>query len=450
MNSAFLDGITDNFLFLLAGVVLFFIAAIYFKKNLFLVLLFFLVGFLDYFGFNSLIDKPIKIYFVDLFIFYIILYFFIKISKSTKHNLETKFLKISLIYFIVGIIPLLVGFLSGYSPNDIFGDFRRLYIYPFAILLPFEFLSSKRDVNSVLRVISLGVLIIAITAFARVITGKTWDPAQFLIRGDWRAISYPSGIFVNFIICVVYSYLLFRMTSKYKIYLYLALFILVVVVIFSGYRLLWVLTAFSIFLITLIKAIKLKNAVYFVKKLFIFIFLLVIVILLIKFIFPSRFEILLNRFYQEVLNYDFTLTSRYFAWRTAITEFLAHPIFGVGLGDQFSFWGIDSRGNNHYFEITTHNVILNYLYQTGLVGFLIFLFFQFNIFSVLIECIKKTNYSFLIIGFFVGLLSYFIMGNFQPTFENPCEIFLYYLLAGVAFTYSINVLKKPGRENGQT
>ena len=70
---------------------------------------------------------------------------------------------------------------------------------------------------------------------------------------------------------------------------------------------------------------------------------------------------------------DFTSTSRLALWSTAATLFLQHPVLGVGYGNYRSLYN-DYLPGVAPNELDTHNLYLQFLAETGIIGFAAFFF----------------------------------------------------------------------------
>lgn len=63
---------------------------------------------------------------------------------------------------------------------------------------------------------------------------------------------------------------------------------------------------------------------------------------------------------------------RYYVFGAALKEFVQYPIFGRGLGFELTYFQMTSIGDFVGNKGTTHNLFLDVLYQTGIVGFVFF------------------------------------------------------------------------------
>lgn len=68
---------------------------------------------------------------------------------------------------------------------------------------------------------------------------------------------------------------------------------------------------------------------------------------------------------------DFTQESRLALWGAAVGMFVGHPVLGVGFGNYRSLYN-DYLGSNGPDQLDAHNLYLQFLADTGVVGFLVF------------------------------------------------------------------------------
>ncbi|OLC89412.1 MAG: hypothetical protein AUH86_25645 [Acidobacteria bacterium 13_1_40CM_4_58_4] len=121
-------------------------------------------------------------------------------------------------------------------------------------------------------------------------------------------------------------------------------------------------------------------------------------------------------------------------WRVAWREFLEHPILGIGPNCIYIYnrqYAID--------VLHTHNFILNWLAEGGLVGALPF----FAIISVLIRrsyniCLNPIQVPGLkrvCVALYVSLLSTLLHGLVEPTFQGPQYSVIFWSCAALIFLY---------------
>lgn len=122
-------------------------------------------------------------------------------------------------------------------------------------------------------------------------------------------------------------------------------------------------------------------------------------------------------FYMETSSSD----ARFIFWDDAIDIFFTHPITGIG----FYY---------DYCAANPHNVILDLLMRSGLIG----LFIAMSIIFFILKNIKdKLNDNF-IRGCFMGLVAFFIHGLFEIVFFSYIADFMIWTLIGAMMGYVHN------------
>ena len=80
-----------------------------------------------------------------------------------------------------------------------------------------------------------------------------------------------------------------------------------------------------------------------------------------------------------------TIYSRIILWEAAINAFLSHPINGIGIGQftllsgKYSILGQTALFKDNIQGLSTHNIVLSYLAETGILGIISLLYLQFSL-----------------------------------------------------------------------
>lgn len=120
-------------------------------------------------------------------------------------------------------------------------------------------------------------------------------------------------------------------------------------------------------------------------------------------------------FGDTTINTNELTSNRLLLWGNALREFKKSPIFGIGWG---MFQTINTNGN-----LNTHNLFIQLLCETGLIGFILILVPLFSLYFESYKLLKKTQIincdcsikSMINLSF--GMQTYFWMLNFMdPTF----------------------------------
>jgi O-antigen ligase len=160
---------------------------------------------------------------------------------------------------------------------------------------------------------------------------------------------------------------------------------------------------------------------------------LIFVLLCLRFFFPELYLLLFEKIAFQVLEFEFQSNIRYFAWRAALSRFFNSPIFGVGIGDQFEFLAYNSQGLLYTSRLTTHNIILSILYQTGIIGATLFVMINLRILAYMWRQLPlcDSKYRGLIAGMIASYLGALAMAMFQPLLESPGAVVAFYLWVGI-------------------
>lgn len=393
----------------------------------------------DFIGYVPLLSASIKIYLADgIILLMAVLCLRALSNRESMRSLASPVTGLLVINFFFGFFALLVGFGSGHQFNDVVGDFRRFFFYPLATLAALGYILRRTDIRKLILLFSVVLLVISGIALVRVAKGQTWDPAQFAEKGDFRAIGYFTGVIVVMGLGVFYGFSLVSRGYR-KWASVLASGLLIGVGFLSGYRLLWALLVMTPLFVSWTAYRGQRRNLRLILALLITAALLIGALVVAQYLFADRFLLMKTKFQERVLGFSFQDNIRYVAWKAAWNRFASSPIIGAGIGDQFSFWGINSAGNPHLFRLTTHNVFLAILYQTGVLGGGIFLVIHLRIvwyvwtrLPQIEPCIRAP-----LTGMLSGYLAALALGMFQPLFESPGAIVGFYLWLGMM----LNVLR---------
>ena len=388
--------------------------------------------FFDLIGYWPLLEKPLRVYTADgiLLLLAILPIKLLTRRVSLKELFASPISRLLGLNLLYGGIALVMGFAAGHALNDVLGDFRRFYVYPLAFFVVLSNVFSLKDVRKLTMGLGLALLVISSIALGRVITGNTWDPAQFRRAGDFRAIGYFTGVIVVMGIGI-FSGIGFSV-KKNRVLFFLTVSVSLVVVLLSGYRLLWILAGMALISMSIFALGKKGNTVQLVLAVLLWLGLLGGFVVVAQRLFPDLWLLWSEKFLVGVLGFSFESNARYFAWQTAWEKFLSSPIIGIGIGDQFEFLLRNSRGYFQTGNATTHNILLDLLYQTGAIGGGLFLLIHFMVLKTVWGRLKghKLETRLPLLGMLIGYLSCLVMSMFQPTLDAPGAIVAVYLWCG--------------------
>jgi O-antigen ligase len=404
----------------------------FYYRVAFFVFLFTLVSSFDWLGYSPILVKPIKLYVADgILLFMLALIARVLTRKVRISQLRTPITGLLVLNFLYGFVAIAWGLIVGHEPNNVLGDFRRIFLYPLSVLIALSCFSSEADFRRAIKFFGVALLPIIGTAWDRVVTRQSWEPEAFTPVGDFRAIGYFTGVIVIMGTGVFYGFGMER--TKYRIFLLMLVGLLLGSALVSGYRLLWITAIVTVVFVSYWALGTRKYTVRALRNFVLVAFFFVSLILLVQTFFPDLYRVFIEKFYERVLGFDFRGDLRFYAWATAWRKFINAPLLGVGIGDQFTVWAVNSMGQPHLFEITTHNVLLSVLYQTGLVGGGLFLMIHGTVVYYLWKKLKRIDPRFRvgIAGAFAGYLAALSMGMLQPLFETPGAVVITYVWVGM-------------------
>ena len=158
-----------------------------------------------------------------------------------------------------------------------------------------------------------------------------------------------------------------------------------------------ILISFGILLVFIALFVKeKKTSIFFNIFIYVFLFLSISFILLYNLGFTSHIITRIKQFFSS----EGTISIRLLLWRTAWESFITHPFTGIGSGGfaRYSILYVLSTGNFGSYEMSavesgvgTHNLFLNVLSETGLVGAIAYLAYFIIVIRFLFKIIKKYN-----------------------------------------------------------
>lgn len=263
-----------------------------------------------------------------------------------------------------------------------------------------------------------------------------------LYTGFTHQTAYTAGYLINGIGAFMLSY---KINSKKNIYIDIFICImLLIALILTGKRAHFLFMIISLFLIYLYSAIKTKKIKEFYKT---FAIALTIIAAIIGIMYIINVDIFIKRIYDTIIGIlqgkDIS-NGRTILYKEAWSNFLENPIFGIGWR-QFSekYMGILINGKKSH----PHNIYLQLLAETGIVGFTLFIIpliyviiKTIKILSIILEKNKKNEiyweyslmYSLYIQIFFI---LYGLTGN---VLTDKSFLSIYFLACSITGTALIN------------
>lgn len=429
------ENIKFLFLIMIAGlsVILLVFLPLSITKNVLSFYFFVFIAAYDFVGYAPIFSVPIKIFFADgILLFMVVLVMQLLFNRVSIQELKSPITLLILLNFAFGILAVIIGYYVGNTTNNVLGDFRRFFLYPLVALLPLSIKIKRSDLKKIFIIFCLALLSICVIGIIRVITNTSWDPEQFSATNQFRAIGYFSGILLCIGVGLVYSVSLNYRGWK-KAALLLVLFLFEAAIFASGYRLLWILGVFLPLFITYFSSKGFGKALRLLGILIVIVIFLAALSYIVESLSPDVYYRLINRIYTTINDLDFRNNVRYFAWTSAWSKFMSSPIMGIGIGNQFEFISLSSNGQYVISHLTTHNILMSLLYQTGIIGAGLFLAihasFTFEIWMGMSRISRHNQIP--LLGMLAGYFSALVMGMVQPSFESPGAIVVFYFFMGI-------------------
>ena len=315
-----------------------------------------------------------------------------------KKNYELDlFYKLIFVYLII----LFTTFFSNYFENSFIGFSKniRYFIYLYSFYLFFD----TKFLKIYFYIISLLILFITIDLFIQYNFGSDIFGFKPDLQVNKQRLNGPfddeyiAGTYLYKISIPLIGYLLYKL--KYKLSFFF-IFLCLIAIIFTGERMALLLFIFSLFLILI-----------FLKKfkLLFLISLLILITLIFSYFNFSQVQFKMNEFFYAII--DFKNSGHGAHYLAAWTIFLENPIIGSGFrtfrevcSEDFVNLALVNKTIAPHCTTHPHNIYLEALSDTGLVGFIGLLFMIF-IFSN--KVIKEKLYQNEYVGFVALFISIF-------------------------------------------
>ena len=381
-------------------------------KDIFLILTFLaslIISAISNYSYNSFVLKAMINLILLIFIYFD--YKQLKKKKGISYRIDYKLILIILLLIILPAITLI------YTKNLIFGFEKLLYLIigTIPLILASNYLLKTFINDRFYKFIEILVVI----CIVGVISSLILKPFQFGTLYKFSLENWSHVIFGRFIAAtsLIIFMLSFNTDGKRFILLSSITILLVFGTFYSGLRAASIgITIFMlIFYIYSLYKKKLKT----VHKIFpVFIFLMASILIIISFknnkVVEQRFENMTD-FNQLTFNEDAAIGARIEAYKISIERFEKHPIIGLGFGGFRTYYKSDLPIWIKY----PHNIFLEALVETGIIGFILFIYLLIMVYK------KLYKISFELFLFFIFSLWLAMFSKDIPTNSM--------LLIGIAF-----------------
>jgi len=392
----------------------------YFPKNLplFLIPLYPILDFFIRRGFPSLAS-----YWDEGFIILLLLIILLRVKKK-----EIKFTSLIIPVLIFLLFLLFSAYFSSIDYRVAIDGIRSyLEMFLFFLIL-INYIEDKKTVNVLLDIASVVLLIISLYGIFQFIfkvsIPRTWIDKDLETSISTRAFSIfgSPNAFAGYLILLLPTFFMLFIEEK-KISKKIYYFLVVLISLFALFFTLSRAAQLSIIASFILFALLYKDKRYF----------LVVLLVLLAFIsipqIRTRFMSLVSPIYIEKLK----TFGRIYRWNLALSIFSLHPLSGVGPG---GFGGAVASRLGMFEGLYVDNYYLKTLVETGIFGFLSFLYLIFSILkkgiSNFIKLFDEKSKS-LSLGIFLGILAFFLNNFTENLWEIPVLSVTLWML--VSFLY---------------
>ncbi|HPD18250.1 MAG TPA: O-antigen ligase family protein [Candidatus Goldiibacteriota bacterium] len=319
---------------------------------------------------------------------------------------------------------------SIYGVYEDFEGIITIINYVLFFYLATNFIKTKKDVFKYVYVILGATFIISLYGLAQNLGWDfvKWNPETYSPERFFSTLGNPNFLAAYLVETIPIIFILFFITDKTpgKLFILIVLILSIVILFLTKSRagfLSFLVTVFFILIYTFLDARKKENELFSKNKIWFMFFALTIILTLFLPIVREAFQTLWERSRNLFSFKGIILTPRIYIWKSALMMFKDNPILGTGV-DTFQvifpyyrlpiYWQLEWNGTPE----KTHNVFLQILSTEGIIGFgfylLLFVTFLKKSFN-LIFGEKDITRRYLIFGFFMAVIAFYVQGLFNYT-----------------------------------
>lgn len=365
----------------------------------------------------------------------------------TSNRGERTILLLQIALTTFGLIALANGIvLKGFGLNDALGDYRRMFFYPLAMLIP-PLLGFTQGVMARLRHALLGgMALVMLTGLYRLATGQTWAEDYFLEADSTpRLLSYTETLTLT--VGVAWLAATLR-TAKLTVMRIAALGLATLAASFlliSGWRIAILYGLFApAFALIFVGWLKHETVGGLLRGAFILVLLIVLSFVGALQFMPEYGTEVVDKMRTRFVEFDPSEDQRIYSTITALEYFAEDPVLGAGMGHQFFMFKRGSDGTFMGVEATTHNMYIDYFYKSGVMGLFLLLSVH-GVFLVyfLRRCRRlRRKFHSLATGLFVGYLCIMTSAMLEP-FQTAGIVSLYFTMGFLLVLLRFTAPEKP-------
>jgi hypothetical protein len=323
-----------------------------------------------------------------------------------------------------GAFSALNGVGRGLVLRDVVGDFRRLYFYAWAFLVPLGFRYGRRHLRLIAPALLAGCGIALLFGLYRLVTGNFFYPNDE-INIFPRLLVDDEVVSLALLVAYCTALLMAKRSRKVKLAALGLAGLAAAMMCFSGWRMGIAEALLSPLLVVTIMARNRGRGVIGIGlRLAVVVSVLAVGVGCAFFLFSGKADRVVFMLKERIASFGTPMSSdsdtRYYAYRQALENYSSHPVLGAGLGDDLTYTKKTTGGTFIYIQGTTHNIFLDLLYQTGPVGLLLFVSIH-GLFSLYLwRRIRRTDplYEPVAVALFAGYLCTLAHYSFEPAWVS--------------------------------
>ena len=270
-----------------------------------------------------------------------------------------------------GVVEVANGvYIDGLELRDAIGDFRRIYVYMLAVLIPVGLPIKSSLLRKMPYVFAVGGAGAILFGLNRMRTGVLYHSFTSHVDSP-RILGDNELVALTFLLAYVVALVAAKANPIKKLLAIPFGAAAVAFMLLSGWRYGIVLALgvppMTLVVVGLMKNVKLGRLALRAVPVALVVVLGAVIVFSV-FEETSNYVWQMRRARQQMDQQD----GRIAAYATALDEYAQKPVIGTGLGHQLVFFAVTSSGKMLGREGTTHNIFIDVLYQTGAIGFLIF------------------------------------------------------------------------------
>jgi O-antigen ligase len=283
---------------------------------------------------------------------------------------------------LYALLPLGAGLLVAHNAmTDVMGDVRRFYVYPLAMLVPLFVPIPAWQRDRLHAAFVAACFLLLLMGAYRLASGARWAEDIYSLSTSEivqpRILSHTEAMNLTAVAAFLTATV---RTARYPVNRLAALVLLAAsagLLVICGWRLAVIYAAAApVAVLFMLRWLRKEPFWRIALTLTATATAALAALFTLAALFPGDMGRIFSKLLYRFQNVGSEPDSRYFSWRHAIDEWQEAPIFGKGLGHQLYYYFRASDGQFLAEFGSTHNLLLDLLYQTGLVGVGLFLAVQ--------------------------------------------------------------------------